>query len=77
MALEAPGEITLDMMRETFYAAAVCDALDGLGYRNQSPRAPLSPLTTDAVLVGRCKTTLWANMAHEDPNPYALELEAV
>src|SRR5205807_10300236 len=29
------------------------------------------------VLVGHCKTTLWAAMAHADPRPYELELRAV
>ena len=29
------------------------------------------------MLIGRCKTTLWAEMAHEDPRPYELELQAV
>lgn len=70
-------EITLGMMRKHLYAAVVCDALDSLGFRNQSPRIALHPQTVDAVLVGRCQTTLWTDMAHEDPAPYALELEAV
>lgn len=70
-------EITLEMMREHLYAAVVCDALDSLGLLNQSPRIALPPQTVDAVLVGRCQTTLWTDMAHEDPAPYALELEAV
>ena len=65
------------MMRESLYSAVVCDALDGLGFRNQSPRVPLPPLTTDAVLVGRCRTTLWVSMYHVDPSPYELELKAV
>ena len=69
--------ITLEMMRRSLYSAVVADALDGLGYRRQSPRVQLRPLTTDALLVGRCKTTLWTDMAHEDPRPYALELAAV
>lgn len=69
--------ITLEMMRESFYAAVLCDALDALGFPRQSPRVPLEPLTADVVLVGRCKTTLWGDMAHPDPRPYALELEAV
>ena len=69
--------ISLEMMREAFYAAVVCDALDALGVPRQSPRVPLEPLTVDKVLVGRCKTTLWGDMAHPDPRPYALELEAV
>jgi len=69
--------ITLSQMREKLYSAVVCDALDKLGYRNQSPRGSIRPLTTNGVLVGRCKTTLWAEMAHEDPLPYELELKAV
>jgi 4-hydroxy-4-methyl-2-oxoglutarate aldolase len=70
-------EISLAMMREHFTAAVVCDALDALGYRRQSPRLPLKPLTVPGVLIGRCKTTLWADMAHADPRPYELELQAV
>lgn len=70
-------EITLSMMREELYSAVVCDALDALGYSNQSPRVPLRPHTTDGLLVGRCKTTLWVTMYHIDPNPYELELQAV
>lgn len=72
-----PSEITLEMMRESLYSAVVSDALDGLGYRRQSPRVPLPPLTVDRVLVGRCKTTQWVDMAQEDPRPYELELQAV
>src|SRR5437660_7223846 len=73
---DAPA-ITLAVMRECFTAAVVCDALDAEGFPHQSPRVPLRPLTTDGVLVGRCKTTLWADMAHADPRPYELELRAV
>lgn len=77
MPENAPEEITLDMMRQTFYSAVVSDALDGLGYPNQSPRVQLPPYTVDGILVGRCKTTLWVEMAHEDPEPYSKELYAV
>jgi 4-hydroxy-4-methyl-2-oxoglutarate aldolase len=69
--------ISLAMMREALYAAVVCDALDALGFPHQSPRVPITPLTTTGVLIGRCKTTLWAAMAHADPRPYELELKAV
>lgn len=69
--------ITLPMMRQALYSAVVCDALDGLGYHRQSPRVRLAPLTVPSVLVGRCRTTLWADMAHVDPKPYDLELRAV
>ena len=70
-------DITLPMMREALYSAVVCDALDALGYPHQSPRVPLPPYTTDSLLVGRCKTTLWVTMYHVDPQPYELELQAV
>ncbi len=70
-------DITLADMRASFTAAVVCDALDAEGFPNQSPRVPLRPLTVPGVLVGRCKTTLWADMAHSDPKPYELELRAV
>jgi len=74
---DTPFPITLESMRQKLYSAAVCDALDGLGYRNQSPHVRLSPLVIDAVLVGRCQTTLWADLDHTDPAPYELELKAV
>jgi regulator of RNase E activity RraA len=69
--------VTLAMMREKLTAAAVCDALDALGFRDQSPRVPLRPLTVLGVLIGRCRTTLWADAARPDPRPYELELKAV
>jgi 4-hydroxy-4-methyl-2-oxoglutarate aldolase len=71
------GEITLPMMRESLYSAVICDALDSMGLTNQSPRVQLRPMTGTEKLVGRCKTTLWADMAHVDPKPYELELIAV
>jgi 4-hydroxy-4-methyl-2-oxoglutarate aldolase len=69
--------ITLDTMRQSFYSAVVCDVLDAEGLTHQSPRVPLRLLTTGGVLIGRAKTTLWADMAHVDPKPYDLELAAV
>ena len=69
--------IALDMIRETLYTAVICDALDSLGLRRQSPRVPIKPLTGCEKLVGRAKTTLWADMFHVDPKPYELELIAV
>jgi 4-hydroxy-4-methyl-2-oxoglutarate aldolase len=76
-AAHEPSQITFAMMRESLYAAVVSDALDSLGFKRQSPRIDLRPMTVDTVLVGRCKTTLWADMYHEDPKPYELELLAV
>src|SRR5262249_38120972 len=69
--------ITLEMVRQNLYAAVVCDALDAMGYPNQSPRVQLSCTSGGPMLVGRCRTTLWADMAHVDPRPYDLELRAV
>lgn len=69
--------ITLDMMRQSLYSAVVNDALDALGFRQQSPRVSFRPMTVGGVLVGRCKTTLWTDMAHEVPDPYKLVLAAV
>ncbi len=77
IAGEITGEITLEMIRRELYSAVVSDALDGLGLGRQSPRVPLGPLTGVETLVGRCRTTLWVDMAHADPNPYDLELKAV
>lgn len=67
----------LKEIEEKLYSAVLSDAMDSLGYRNQSPNIDLRPYTGISILVGRCKTTLWADMFHEDPNPYALELQAV
>src|SRR3954447_14163679 len=75
--MKAPETITLDMIREQLYTAVLCDALDALGHRNQSPRVQLDCYSGGPTLVGRCKTTLWVDMAHEDRNPYELELIAV
>jgi len=70
--------ITLAMMRQSLSVPLLCDALDGVGLHHQSPRIALPPLTVDSgLLIGRAKTTLWADMAHEDPQPYALELAAI
>lgn len=72
-----PSEFTLEHVREHMYSAVICDALDSIGLVKQSPRAPLHQLTSGTMIVGRCRTTLWADMFHEDPKPYELELLAV
>jgi len=77
MPADSAQQITLAMMRQVLYSAVVCDALDTHGLPRQSPRVPLRPLTVQGVLIGRAKTTLWAEMAHPDPQPYELELKAV
>jgi regulator of RNase E activity RraA len=68
---------TLETLRQVVSSALICDALDAEGFPNQSPRVPLRAITSDSTLVGRCRTTLWADMYHADPRPYELELQAV
>lgn len=77
MSPETPETFTIELIEEHLYTAVICDALDALGYRNQSPRAPLPFLTSQGPLAGRCKTTLWSDLFHDDPAPYELELYAV
>lgn len=74
---ERSDDETLRRVRTRLSSAVLSDALDALGYRFQSPRVGLRPLTLQGVLAGRAKTTLWADMAHDDPRPYELELYAV
>jgi len=74
---DVPKAITVEMMRQVLSSALVCDAPDSLGFKNPSPRVPIRPTTVEMVLIGRCKTTLWADMAHADPVPYEKELAAV
>lgn len=64
-------------IENSLYGAVICDALDSIGYRNQCIRTAMRPYTGISRLFGRCKTTLWADMYDLDPDPYALELEAV
>ena len=69
-------EITLEMMRESLYSAAVADAIDKVGLRRQSPRVQLPPMTGINKLVGRCKTTLWIDFDYDDPDSYDGEIKA-
>ncbi|MFC5411485.1 RraA family protein [Larkinella bovis] len=67
----------LDFIKNELYTAVLSDVLDALGYPNQATRIPFTPCTGIGKLVGRCKTTLWADMFHKDVHPYELELKAV
>jgi len=78
MSAETPDVISIEMMRQVLSVPLLCDALDAAGYTRQSPRLPIVPVTLrGTTLIGRCRTTLWADMAHVDPRPYELELQAV
>ncbi len=74
---DSQASITLDMMREALSTALVCDALDALGARGQSPQIAWPVRTVEGLVVGRCKTTLWSDRATTDPHPYEKELLAV
>ncbi|HCS51612.1 RraA family protein [Rubinisphaera sp.] len=62
---------------ELLYSAVVSDALDAMGHFNQCAKPGLSALTVSRKLIGRCRTTLWADLFHKDPAPYEKELQAV
>lgn len=66
-----------DKLKNDLYTAVISDALDSLGYRNQSPALSFKAYTGINKLVGRCKTSLWADIFDIDNDPYKLELEAV
>ena len=68
---------SIQEIKDKLYVAVISDALDGLGFTAQSPDISFSIHTGKPKLVGRCKTTLWSDMYHTDPNPYELELKAV
>ncbi|RAJ93118.1 demethylmenaquinone methyltransferase [Larkinella arboricola] len=69
--------MTLDELKNKLYVAVLSDVLDQLGYTNQATRIPFHAYTDIPKLLGRCKTTLWADVFDVDPNPYDLELKAV
>jgi 4-hydroxy-4-methyl-2-oxoglutarate aldolase len=80
MTSSATTELPIDLItiRSVLNVPLLCDALDAIGLRNQVPRLSLSSLTKpNAFLFGRARTTLWCDMSHADPTPYALELAAV
>src|SRR5690606_8039491 len=68
---------TMEQRKAELCSAGVADAHDSRGYRRQSPPGPSPAMPGVDRLIGRCRTTLWTDMAHEDPRPYELDLEAV
>lgn len=64
-------------LQQELYVAVISDALDSLGYRHQCLGLPFRAYTGIPHLMGRCKTTLWADVYSEDLQPYELELQAV
>jgi 4-hydroxy-4-methyl-2-oxoglutarate aldolase len=74
-------ESIFGFIREHLYVAAVCDILDGLGYREQAMHQRLRPLLPDihnCGFVGRARTVRWMEVDYVvDDDPYGLEIEVV
>ncbi len=68
-------------MQENLYTAAICDVLDGLGYRHQAMHQRLRPLLPDwrhCGFVGRARTIRWMETeCVDEEDPYGLEIEAM
>ncbi len=68
-------------IRENLYVAAVCDMLDGLGYRQQAMHHRLRPLLPDRKncgFVGRARTVRWMETDYiREGDPYGLKIESV
>lgn len=62
---------------DALYVAVVLDALDGLGFRNQSPRVAMPPQTVCRPVIGTAKPLLWVDFAYDDPQTYEPELRAI
>ena len=69
-----------EFIKKNLYVAAVCDLLDGLGFREQAMHQRLRPLLPDirnCGFVGRARTIRWMETDHLDDDPYSLEIAAV
>lgn len=72
-------EELFSFVKKHLYVAAVCDILDGLGYRNQAMHQRIRPLLPDmrrCGFVGRARTVRWMEtdyVVKEDP--YGLEID--
>ena len=77
--MEFKNEIEMfKFMEENFYAGALSDILDEMGYMEcaVSPHAMIKPLYPQAIVAGRIRTALNAPMrtGREDPYKHAIEL---
>jgi 4-hydroxy-4-methyl-2-oxoglutarate aldolase len=70
----------IEFIKQNTYVAAVCDILDGLGFRDQAMHQRLRPLLPDirnCGFVGRARTLRWMETDHLDDDPYSMEIAAV
>src|SRR6202167_1931417 len=76
-----PADILPGMNSRGFYAAAISDALDSLGFRNQVMHSRLRPLLQGDPapgFIGRARTVQWMVMNYVvEEDPYGLEIEVV
>jgi len=73
----AEDDELLAVLRDRLYVAAVSDALDAAGLREQAMDARLRPLAPEMRLVGRAHTVLTADVYEMPADPYRLEIAAV
>ncbi|UVI28311.1 RraA family protein [Paenibacillus spongiae] len=66
-----------DRMTNELYTAVICDALDEVGYRNQSLKSGIVPLDHNWVVTGRAKTIHAVDVSEVHGNPYDKEIKAV
>ncbi len=68
-----------DFMEKYFYAGALSDILDEMGYREcaASPHAMIRPLFPDMVCAGRVRTLLNAPAKTGVEDPYRLAIEVI
>src|ERR1700733_4857199 len=76
-----PGDILAGINSREFYAAAISDSLESLGYRGQVMHSRLRPiLQNDPApgFIGRARTVQWMVMNYVvEEDPYGLEIELV
>jgi hypothetical protein len=60
IAMDSPEY--LKKVHDKLYSAVICDALDSMGFTNQSPRIQFNPYTGINKMMGRCKNTLWEDI---------------
>lgn len=78
--MEFRNEVEMfDFMEKHFYAGALSDILDEMGYREcaVSPHAMIHPLYPQAVSAGRARTLLNAPAKTGTEDPYKLAIEVI
>ena len=65
------------LAKERLYTAVVADALDQIGIRNQAMREYLRPVCQCQAFFGWARTIACCDVYHVQPEPYAMEIEAI